>query len=248
MPRADRLLALLDVLRRHRGPVAGARLAEDLGISLRSLYRDVDALRARGADIEGEAGFGYVLKAGFMLPPLMFAREEIEALVLGASLVAARGDAELGVAAEAALAKIKAVLPAELGREVESAGLIAGPAKALAPGVDPARLREAMRRERKVALEYRDGEARVSRRTVWPLAIAYFDRVEMLAAWCEWRGDFRHFRLDRISAIEIAEARLPRRRATLLAEWRASLGLNADADGRARRRRSPPASSAPGAG
>src|SRR6202000_950437 len=114
-----RLLELLDILRRHRGPVTGARLAEELGVSLRSLYRDVEALRGRGAEIEGEAGFGYVLKPGFLLPPLMFSRAEIEALVLGSRWVAKRGDPELAGAAAKALAKIKSVLPVALRNEAD---------------------------------------------------------------------------------------------------------------------------------
>src|SRR5947209_13781975 len=126
MPRADRLLELIDILRRHRGPVTGARLAEELGVSLRSLYRDVEALRGRGAEIEGEAGFGYVLKPGFLLPPLMFSREEIEALVLGSRWVVKRGDAALAAAAAKALTKIKSVLPPDLRAEAEAAGLLIG--------------------------------------------------------------------------------------------------------------------------
>src|ERR1700712_315078 len=194
MPRADRLLELLDILRRHRGPVTGARLAEELGVSLRSLYRDIDTLRGRGAEIEGEAGFGYVLKPGFLLPPLMFSRAEIEALVLGSRWVAKRGDPELSAAATKALAKIKTVLPEDLRAEADAAGLIVGPSETLAARIDLAQVRDAIRRERKVAIAYEDKSERVSQRTVWPFALAYFDRVHVLAAWCELRQGFRHFR------------------------------------------------------
>ena len=132
MARADRLLDLLEILRRHRGPVTGARLATELGVSLRSLYRDVDALRAIGAEIEGEAGFGYVLRPGFLLPPLMFSRGEIEAIVLGSRWVIKRGDPELSASAATALAKIKTVLPDELRDEADATGLIVGPSGAVA--------------------------------------------------------------------------------------------------------------------
>src|SRR5271156_1987675 len=173
MPRADRLLELLDILRRHRGPVTGARLAEELGVSLRSLYRDIDALRGRGAEIEGEAGFGYVLKPGFLLPPLMFSRAEIEALVLGSRWVAKRGDPELAAAAVKALSKIKTVLPDDLRAEADAAGLIVGPSEAGEARIHLGLVRAAIRRERKVTLRYEDKAGAASRRRVWPFALGY---------------------------------------------------------------------------
>jgi predicted DNA-binding transcriptional regulator YafY len=227
MPRADRLLELIDILHRHRGPVTGARLAEELGVSLRSLYRDIEALRGRGAEIEGEAGFGFVLKPGFLLPPLMFSRSEIEALVLGSRWVAKRGDPELSVAAAKALAKIKTVLPEDLRDEADAAGIMVGPSEILASRIDLAVVRDAIRRERKITIGYEDKDARASHRTVWPFAIAYFDRLHVLAAWCELRSDFRHFRIDRIAALDVAADRYPRRRAALLKDWREGEGLPA---------------------
>jgi len=223
--RADRLLALLDLLRRYRAPAPASRLAEELGVSVRTLYRDVQILRARGAEIEGEAGFGYVLKPGFLLPPLMFSASEIEALVLGSRWVAERGDGELAKSAAQALAKIESVLPAALRNQAETTGLIVYRAQTPDRSVDPARLREAIRRERRIEIAYTDGADRASRRAIWPIALAYFDRVEILVGWCELRADFRHFRLDRIRALEMTEARYPRRRAVLLKEWRASQGI-----------------------
>jgi predicted DNA-binding transcriptional regulator YafY len=225
VPRADRLLELIDILRRHRGPVTGARLAEELGVSLRSLYRDIDALRGRGAEIDGEAGFGYVLKPGFLLPPLMFSRGEIEALVLGSRWVAKRGDPELAAEAAKALAKIKSVLPEDLRAEADAAGLVVGPSETIAARVDLGLVRGAIRRERKVTIAYEDKVGRASRRTVWPFALAYFDRLHVLAAWCELRTDFRHFRIDRIAALDVEEARYPRRRAALLKDWREGEGV-----------------------
>ncbi|MBY0234173.1 MAG: HTH domain-containing protein, partial [Burkholderiaceae bacterium] len=166
MSRAARLLELMQALRRHRQPVAGAALAQQLGISLRTLYRDIATLQAQGAQIEGEAGLGYVLKPGFVLPPLMFSADELEALVLGSRWVAGRAeDAALAEAARNALAKISAVLPPELRFELDSAALLVGPGEAV-PGGDSvqAGLRSALRNERKVSLSYRDLQGATSER------------------------------------------------------------------------------------
>ena len=130
MSRAQRLLDLIQLLRGYRRPVSGAVLAEALGISLRTLYRDIETLNAQGAQIDGEPGVGYVLRPGFMLPPLMFSEEEIEAMVLGSRWVADRADAALADAARNALAKIAAVLPPDLQDELDTSGLLIGPGKA----------------------------------------------------------------------------------------------------------------------
>src|SRR6266705_6358930 len=114
MSRAQRLLDLIQALRGCRRPISGAVLAEALGISLRTLYRDIETLNAQGAQIDGEPGVGYVLRPGFMLPPLMFSEDEIEALVLGSRWVSERADDPLGQAARNALVKIAAVLPDDL--------------------------------------------------------------------------------------------------------------------------------------
>jgi biotin operon repressor len=135
MSRAARLLQLMQVLRRHRYPVSGASLASELGISLRTLYRDIVSLQAQGARIDGEAGVGYVLRPGFMLPPLMFSQEEIEALVLGSRWVADRADSRLGDAARNAIAKISAVLPDDLRLELDTSALLVGPAKPSPPEI-----------------------------------------------------------------------------------------------------------------
>ncbi|WP_297913209.1 YafY family protein [Thiomonas sp.] len=225
MSRAERLLQLLQILRRHRVPVTAGALAADAGVSLRTLYRDVAALRAQGACIEGEAGVGYVLRPGFVLPPLMFSAEEIEALVLGFRWVAGRADPALAAAARDALAKVEAVLPPRSRLELQSASAMVGPGSVVAGGnAELARIRGAIRGERKVELQYRDEDGRDSTRTVWPFAVGYFDQVRMLAAWCELRADFRHFRTDRIVGLRTLEERYPRRRQALLAEWRERMG------------------------
>jgi predicted DNA-binding transcriptional regulator YafY len=219
--RAQRLLDLIQLLRRHRFPVGGAALAQELGVSLRTLYRDVDILKAQGAHIDGEAGVGYVLRPGFMLPPLMFSEEEIEALVLGSRWVAERADGMLSAAARNALAKIVAVLPDDMRDGADATGLLIGPGERIAAGdVELATIRQAIRTERKLSIAYIDQDGARTRRVVWPFALAFFDRVRIVAAWCELRGDYRHFRTDRIAALTLSEKRYPRRRQTLLKEWR----------------------------
>ncbi|GMB81748.1 YafY family protein [Shinella zoogloeoides] len=221
MARSERLLALLQLLRRHRHPVSGATLAGELGVSIRTLYRDIATLQAQGADIEGEPGVGYVLRPGFMLPPLMFSQGELEALVLGFRWVQKFADAPVTNAATDALAKISAVLPAELAAELENTALLVGPRRIVdSESVDLAVIRAAIRRERKLRLSYRDAAGAHSERVVWPVALGYFEETRMLVAWCEWRQGYRHFRTERMAAIALLEERFPRRRAAMLKEWR----------------------------
>ncbi len=201
-------------------------LAEELGVSLRTLYRDIGTLQGQGASIDGEAGLGYILRPGFMLPPLMFSEDEIEALVLGSRWVADRGDARLGAAARNALAKIAAVLPADLRDELDASALLVGPGAAIAAGdAELAAIRQAIRGERKLAITYIDSDATETRRTIWPFALGFFDRARIVVAWCELRQGFRHFRTDRIAALMPSETRYPRRRQALLKEWRETEGI-----------------------
>lgn len=226
MSRSARLLDLMQALRRRRRPVPAADLADELGVALRTIYRDIVTLTAQGAPIEGEAGLGYVLKPGFFLPPLMFGEDEIDALILGLRLVSQRGDAELGRAAEDALAKIAAVLPPEMDDATATSGLLAGPG---GTGGTPqlAVIRHAIRAEEKLRLRYTDKKGAASERTIWPIALGFFEAAEVLAAWCEMRRDFRHFRLDRIKSAEPSGLRYPKRRRILLADWRAQEDIDA---------------------
>jgi predicted DNA-binding transcriptional regulator YafY len=221
LSRAQRLLSLIQILRRHHYPVAGAALASELEISIRTLYRDIATLQTQGADITGEPGMGYMLRPGFMLPPLMFSEEEIEALVLGSRWVAERTDGGLAGAARNALAKIAAVLPADLRQGIDTSTLMVGVGTPAPSGdAELSLIRKAIRAERKLAICYFDLNSVTTDRTVWPFALAYFDRARMLAAWCELRQSFRHFRTDRIASLEVLEERYPRRRQMLLKEWR----------------------------
>lgn len=195
-------------------------------MSLRTVYRDIATLVAQGAPIEGEAGLGYVLQPGFLLPPLMLSEDEVDAAILGLRMVGRRGDAGLQRAAEDALTKILAVLPPELEDANLSSGLMAGPS----PGAPPRhldQLRQALRAERKLMLRYADEAGAATERKVWPIALGFFAEAEVLAAWCELRQDFRHFRLNRIAEAATLDERLPRRRRLLLAEWRAAKGIPA---------------------
>src|SRR6185437_390813 len=155
MSRAARLLDLIQLLRQHRAPVSGQILADQLGIS-RTFYRDIATLQAQGAEIMGEPGLGYVLRPGFMLPPLMFSIDEIEALVLGSRWVNVRADDRLGAAAASALAKIAAVLPPDLREEVDAGSLLVAPGEAHQAMIDLSVVRKAIRNERKLAISYRD--------------------------------------------------------------------------------------------
>ncbi|MET4664709.1 YafY family protein [Sphingomonas sp. PvP056] len=226
MSRAHRLLDLIQVLRQHRRPIAGAVLAEDLGVSLRTVYRDIESLRAQGADIAGEAGLGYMLRPGFLLPPLMFSEEEIEALVLGSRWVSERADGMLGVAARNVLAKIGAVLPDDLKANIDASGLLIGPGEPIAArDGDLVAIRQAIRSEHKLQIGYADEHDRPTDRMIWPIALAFYDRVRVLVAWCELRGGYRHFRIDRIRTIRSDAARYPDRRARLLKAWHALQGV-----------------------
>jgi predicted DNA-binding transcriptional regulator YafY len=223
MSRSDRLFELVQALRRRRRPVSGRTLADELGVSLRTLYRDIATLQAQGADIAGEAGVGYVLQPGFLLPPLMFSEDEIEALVLGSRWVAKRTDDRLGGAARNALAKIAAVLPADLRETLDASPLLVGPGPR-AP-VDLTVVREAIRAERKLAIRYRDGGGAATERVVWPFALGFFDQARVIGAWCELRADFRSFRVDRVVELTASPERYPRRRRALLKAWREAEGI-----------------------
>ena len=218
MARSGRLLELLQILRGHRFAVTGALLAEQLGVSLRTVYRDIRSLQAQGAVIEGEAGIGYVLKPGFLLPPLMLTEDEVEALALGVRFVAKRGDANLAQAATSLLVKIGAVLPENLAKVMQDGILIVGSPELARENL--LLLRGAIRAERTISIRYRDLAGAETLRLVYPIAIGFFEQVDVLAGWCELRGDFRSFRIDRMLALECLAERYPERRHELMKRWR----------------------------
>lgn len=222
LSKTQRLFDLLQILRTHRYPVSGKQLAEALHVSLRTVYRDIVTLQGQGASIEGEPGLGYVLRPGFMLPPLMFSEEEIEALVLGSRWVARRTDKKLRLAATNVLAKISAVLPEDLRQQLEFSGLLIGPVKNPIENDDEkeAVIRLAIRKEHKLQMTYMDVKGDESQRVIWPLALGFFEEVHVIVAWCELRLDFRHFRTDRIIQLTQESMRYPKRRQVLLKKWR----------------------------
>jgi predicted DNA-binding transcriptional regulator YafY len=202
MRRADRLFQLVQLVRGRR-LATGEWLAARLEVSLRTVYRDVADLQAQGVPIEGEAGVGYRMRAGFDLPPLMFTTDEAKALVACARLAQPRLDAALAEAAEGALSKVLAVLPAGARAAAESLAVYA-PYYEVAPQVRAhlESLRTATEARRKVRLHYLDLKDVASERTVRPLGSFYWGAVWTLAAWCETREDFRSFRVDRIERLE----------------------------------------------
>lgn len=221
MARAARLLRLVQLLRRHRAPVTAEALAGELGVSVRSVYRDVQALRDQGATIEAAAGVGFLLRPGFLLPPLMFTDEELEAMVLGLRLAGQHGDAALEKAGAEAAAKLRAVLPPDLRAVMDDSPLLAGPLQDRPPEVvDLAEVRRCIRDQRKARIAYADARGARSERTIWPIAVGFFERARVVLAWCEERRDYRNFRTDRIARWSTSRERIGRSRAAMLAEWR----------------------------
>lgn len=205
MRRADRLFEIIQFMRRQ--PLTRARdLAEHFEISERTIYRDIQDLMTSGVPIEGEAGIGYVLRAGYDLPPLMFKETEIEALVLGARIVQSWGDKELADAATDVIAKVEAVLPEALRTFMTNTALLAPSQHRMEPiCFELSLLRNAVRDARKVRIGYQDAGGDQTTRLVRPLSLAYFGPVWLLACWCELRNNFRTFRLDRITHFAVSD-------------------------------------------
>lgn len=210
--------------------MTAAVLAEGLGISERTLYRDIADLVAQGAPIQGEAGIGYVLRPGLFLPPLMFSAEETEAIVLGLRYVDQRGDEALGRAAANALSKISAMLPPDAQDELKNPVAMPGPPGRGFPAnvVDLAKLRAAIRAQAKLCIEYKDADGARTERIVWPIALGFTNEVRILVAWCEARAGYRSFRTDRMaSAVETGE-RYAGRRGAMLKAWQAQMDSGDD--------------------
>lgn len=221
MSRTGRLFDLIGILRAHRMPVTALHLADELGISQRSVYRDIDTLRSLGAPVEGQAGIGYCLGAGFFLPEFGFSPDEVDALILGLGWVRQRADQALARSSDTALAKILSARNIGPTTKNELPALVtAASASCLADPPQAAVLRDAIRRQRKVAISYEDARGSISDRVIWPIAIVYFDDVRVLAAWCESRAAYRHFRVDRVQVRTVSEERYPGRRQSMVAEWR----------------------------
>jgi len=217
MRRTERLFAILQILRAARGPVTAQRLADELEVSLRTVYRDTAELIAQRVPLRGDAGIGYLLGAGYELPPLMLTADELDTAILGAAWVAQRGDAALARAARSLVEKLGQVVPKELRSQLVEPSLRAGKTRyAIADGVDLGVVRAAIRDRRKLEIEYGDV---ATPRVVWPFQIGFLDEVRMVVAHCELRGDLRHFRADRLRAARLLDARIPESQRSLRKRW-----------------------------
>jgi predicted DNA-binding transcriptional regulator YafY len=221
MQRAERLLDLIQSLRRRRRPVTADTLAAELTVSVRTIYRDIGALVRQGVPVRGEAGIGYVLDAGFDLPPLMLSPDEIEAVLVGMRWLGERADPVLARAAEDVVSKVAAVLPAHLKPILLDGALFAPAYGRDAPVdlVDVAGIRAAIRQGRKLAIRYRDEAGQETQRMIWPIGLTFYERVRVVIAWCEMRQAFRHFRTDRMTDLVQRDERYPARRADLFRRW-----------------------------
>lgn len=224
MPRSDRLFRLLDALRRMPKPVTAAQLAAETEVSMRTLYRDIETLRAGGALIDGAAGYGYTLTEDPALPPQMFSQLEIEALVLGLAEVQQAGDPALARAAEVALSKITATLPERVQRQAIHAvqQTYRFERRPDAPA-NLALIRQACWDELALNIAYNDKSGNETRRRILPLSVVFLDRTLMVLAWCCLRQDYRRFHLHQIRSVAQTNDSFRPRRVALLREFTETL-------------------------
>ncbi|MCP4877697.1 MAG: YafY family transcriptional regulator [Gammaproteobacteria bacterium] len=192
MRRTDRLFEIIQILRSENRVITATEIADRLEVSARTIYRDIQTLQSMRTPIEGEAGVGYLMRQGYDLPALNFNAEEIEAIVVGLSLVAQTGDKGLQKAAQQVTHKIDSIRGRLESLQVSERGAL------IPQAVDPDLIRRAIREEQKLDIRYCDESERESSRRVRPLAIIYYVHAMLLVTWCELRNDFRHFRVDRM--------------------------------------------------
>ena len=220
MNRTKRLLDLLLILNNQRYAIKASTLAQELGISTRTLYRDIATLRIQGAQIDGEPGIGYMLKTSFFIPPMMFTEDEIYALILGTKWVSQYSDISLRKAANDAIAKIFTVLPANIKSLIDTISLRVGPPATEAFTKENLRnLRQAILNKNKIELIYPSSNNQKSQRVIWPFALGYFTDQRILVAWCEKKGDYRHFRTDKIVSLKILNEHYTANREDLFNSW-----------------------------
>lgn len=222
MQRTDRLFEVIQLLRGAATPVSSSTLAAQLEVSQRTVYRDIATLQSMRVPIVGEAGVGYVMAEGYDLPPLNFSRDEVPAIVVGLSLVSRTGDATLQKASTRALSKIDGAGEVAKTLHVSDWG-----ARNIDPGVVET-LHGAIWDQHKLSIEYVDLEGARTTRTIAPLAMTYYVQVAILAAWCDLRGDFRHFRIDRIRSCVSVSASFADDAAELRARLSALTAARAD--------------------
>ena len=220
MRRSERLFAIIQMLRGRRRPLTAQELAAELEVGTRTIYRDMAELTAQGVPVRGEAGTGYVIDAGYDLPPLKLTPDELEAALLGAAWVAQRGDATLARGARSLIDKLTESVPKHLRLEMRDAHL--RPARArngTSDGVDIAPIRAAIRERLKVEITYSDNAAKPTKRVIWPFTVAYMEDVRIIVAHCELREDIRHFRSDRIRTARVLDAEYPETHRALRKRW-----------------------------
>jgi predicted DNA-binding transcriptional regulator YafY len=219
MRRADRLFQIVQHLRGGR-LVTARMLGEHLEVSERTIYRDIADLQSTGVPIDGEAGVGYIMREGFDLPPLMFTKDEIVALVAGARMVRSMGGASMARSAIEALIKIESVLPPSLQAQLKSVEIHVPDYAMDDRDKQMIDLCQSAVETRKVLeLSYADVEGRETRRAVRPLGLWYWGKVWTLVAWCELRIDFRVFRIDRIAFAGPTGANFKPERGKMLADF-----------------------------
>ncbi|EKO3386303.1 YafY family transcriptional regulator [Vibrio fluvialis] len=219
MRKADRLFQIIQILRRFKYPQTASRIAEELEVSKRTVYRDIADLIGQRVPIEGEAGTGYILHNDYDMPPLMFNHEELEALILGMSFAKMLPDTAMSTAAEDVLSKVKLVVPKELVDAIESEYVRIKPKLTENLKFNTRVYREAIRAKRKLHITYLDHIETHSERVIWPIFVGYDDRHCLVVAWCELRNQFRSFRVDRIVSCMMLANPIPRSLAQLRSEW-----------------------------
>lgn len=221
MSRSHRLFHLLQSLRRHRGVVSGAVLAREVGVSLRTIRRDIATLQAMGAEIDAEAGVGYALRPGFLLPPLSFNEEELHALVIGAEWVARQTDAALAAAVRNAMAKIEAVLAPKLHHALDGTSFYVGsPRHSTLTGLDLGECRRAIREQRKLRILWRSENGSLTERVIWPIMLGFDGTRRSFAGWCETEERYDVFDAERIAETAVLTERYSRNRRQMVKEWR----------------------------
>ncbi len=220
MRRTERLFQIIQILRSSRSPVTGRNLADELEVSIRTLYRDMAELIAQRVPVIGEAGTGYVLDDGYDMPPLMLTADELEAAALGAAWVASEADPSLARAARDLVAKLSAAIPKELRPIVlDASSKTLTTQSKVSERFDSALLRHAIRERYRIQLTYTGRDGGMTDRIVWPMLIAFLDRNRYLVAWCETRKDYRHFKTDRVQELKVLGEKYPERRAVLIKGW-----------------------------
>ncbi len=220
MRRGDRLFEIIEILRRTKGPISAQSIGDELGVTKRTVYRDVAALIGQGVPINGEAGVGYILEPGFHMPPLMLTTDEIEAVMLGIQWVQTRGEPELALAAQKLITKLETVAPDKYRTSFLEPVARVSPIEPPREVLGAAAIRQAIRHRKKIALIYADTSGNITKRVIWPILLGYRDTTRIIAAWCELRAGFRYFRTERIQDASILEASIPHRMDLLRAEWR----------------------------